>query len=342
MASNCLFGLIFLIFHFKLLSADQISAFSFQSFGKDSNFESSVGLYGDAKAVRNGSVLQLADSVSYSGGRVMYKKPVKVVEGKNLVSFSSYLAFSMSSGNGDGLSFVMVSGGFNVSKFGDRRPFGVSLRSVKNNSEFVAVEFGTRLDKNHVGINVGGFVSSKVKNGSFVNLVLNNGKRLSSWIDYEAGSKRLEVRISHFGDRKPIDPWLNYPIDLSKLWKNGKFYVGLSSSNGNSSQTSSVYSWTFEQRRVPRWMHSQPLDPQAFVKDAEPIGVVNKRSNCLLRVLAAMIFGTACGAFGAFCVLYLWSIFGNRRPVVPEECAMHPVDFEYKKVVEKAVEDGKQ
>ncbi|EEF34513.1 L-type lectin-domain containing receptor kinase VIII.2 [Ricinus communis] len=351
--SACFICLSVSVFHFNLLSADQSSSFSFQSFHKDPNFDSNIALYGDASAVNNGSVLQLTRSVSSSAGHIMYKKPIKLVEGNpiNLVSFSSYISFSMSSENGDGLAFVMVSGRFNVSALDSDSPFGFSLRLKRNNSEFIAVEFDTRkdaeygdLNDNHVGVNVGGFVSAKVKNASSVNIVLNNGKRLSSWIDYEAGSRRLEVRLSKFGNIKPMDPLLSYPIDLSKLWKDEKFYIGLSSSNRNSSQACLIYSWSFEQRHVPQWMHSQPLDPQAFAKDVKP-GVITKQGNCFLRVLATMIFGTACGALGAFSVLYLWTIFGNRRPVVPEECSVHPVEFEYKKVkvvVEKAVEDGKQ
>jgi hypothetical protein len=58
-----------------------------------------------------------------------------------------------------------------------------------------------------------------------------------------------------------------------------------------------------------------------------------------------MTFGAACGALAAFTVLYLWTIFGNRRPVAPEEFSMQPMDCEYKKVqivVDKAFEDGKK
>ncbi|XP_065851665.1 L-type lectin-domain containing receptor kinase S.4-like [Euphorbia lathyris] len=355
--STSLFALCFILFYPQLLLSDPISSFSFQRFDKVSNF----ALYGDASAVSNGSALQLTNSVNSSSGRVMYKNPIKLARGNNenpvkLASFSTYLSFSMTPENGDGLAFVMVSGGFNVSAFDTNNPFGLSLRSEKSGSEIVAVEFDTKrdfkyddLDGNHVGINVGGFESV---NASSANVILNNGSRLNAWIDYEASSMRLEVRLSQFGDLKPMDPLLSYQIDLSKLWKDENVYLGLSSSNGNSSnsshssQTCLIYSWSFLLRGFPHWMHSEPLDPETFGKNAKPVVVIHKRSTCVLRVLAAMIFGTACGALGAFMVLYLWTIFGDRRPVVPEVCSsVHPVDFEYKKVkvvVEKAVEDGKQ
>ncbi|XP_011019177.1 PREDICTED: lectin-like protein At1g53070 [Populus euphratica] len=349
--STCLTVLSYMIFHLKMLHAVSSYSFSFGSFDKDPNFESSIALYGDAKVVGNSSSLQLTRPVSLSAGRVMYKQPIKLVEGNpgNLVSFSTYFSFLMSPDNGDGLAFVVVPSGFNASVFGNS-PFGLYLGSEKSSPKFVAVEFDTMrdakfgdLNDNHVGIDVGGFVSVKVRNVSSNNMVLNSGKRLHSWIDYEAGSKRLEVRLSHSGDIKPIDPLLSHPIDLSKMWNGEKVLIGLTSSNGNSSQTCFLHSWNFTLRRVPLWMHSQPLDPQDFAKHEKPV-VVQKKSNCILKMLTAMIFGTACGALGAFMVLYLWTIFGNRRPVMPEECSVPPVDFEYKKVkviVDKAIEDGK-
>ncbi|KAJ6992960.1 hypothetical protein NC653_016169 [Populus alba x Populus x berolinensis] len=272
--STCLTVLTFMIFHLKMLHAVSSYSFSFGSFDKDPNFESNIALYGDAKVVGNGSSLQLTRPVSSSAGRVMYKQPIKLVEGNpgNLVSFSTYFSFLMSPDNGDGLAFVVVPSGFNAT-----------------------------------------------------------------------GSKRLEIRLSHSGDIKPIDPLLSHPIDLSKMWNDEKVLIGLTSSNGNSSQTCFLHSWNFKLRRVPHWMHSQPLDPQDFAKHEKPM-VVQKKSDCILKMLTAMIFGAACGALGALMVLYLWTIFGNRRPVMPEECSVPPADFEYKKVkviVDKAIEDGK-
>ncbi|KAG6744199.1 hypothetical protein POTOM_052909 [Populus tomentosa] len=347
---TCLTVLTFMISHLKMLNAGSSYSFSFETFDKNPNFKSNIALYGDAKVVGNGS-LQLTRAVSSSAGRVMYKQPIKLVEGisGNMVSFSTSFSFLMSPDDGDGLAIFLVPSGFYVRMF-DNSPFGLYLGSEKSSPKFVAVEFDTTrdakfgdLNDNHVGIDVGGFVSVKVRNVSSNNMVLNSGKKLHSWIDYEAGSKRLEVRLSQSGDIKPIDPLLSYPIDLPKMLNDERVLIGLSSSNGNSSQTCFLYSWSLKLSHVPHWMHSEPLDPRAFGKRAKPVAV-QKKSDCILKILAAMIFGTACGALGAFMVLYLWTIFGNRRPVVPEECSAHPGDFEYKKVkvvVDKAVQDGK-
>ncbi|KAJ0088509.1 hypothetical protein Patl1_31738 [Pistacia atlantica] len=316
--------LVLLISHFKILYADQSSSFSFKTFVKHPNLDSNIALYGDAKVVNDEFSVQLTNSVSSSAGRVMYKKPIKlVVEGKprNLASFSTNFSFSMFKESGDGLAFVMAPSVLNFNGFGNSS-FG--LPQVLENDIFrvVAVEFDTLrdakygdLNDNHVGIDVGSLSSVKVSNVSSHNMWLNSGKKFTSWIDYEASSKRLEVRLSHFGDSKPVDPLLSYPIDLSKVWNNEEVF---------------------------------PLDPETVVKNTKTPLPVPKRSDCLLRVLGALILGAACGALGASIVLYLWTIFANRRPVVPvtpEECAMHAVDFEYKKVkatVDKAIEDGKK
>ncbi|KAK8280556.1 hypothetical protein V6Z12_D09G183100 [Gossypium hirsutum] len=282
-----------ILFHLKFVAAVQSSSFSFKTFGEDPNFESKIALYGDAHVANHGSVIQLTNSVKWSAGRVMYKKPIKLVE-----------EFDTSK---DG-------------KYGD-------------------------LNENHVGIDVGSLVSVKVRNLSSVNLVLNNGEKLHSWIDYEATSKRLEIRLSESSSTRPNEPLLSHSIDLATLWKDEEVFVGLSSSNGNSSQTCFIHLWSFKLRQVPNWMHSQPLDPEAISKNPKPSTTAHKSSNCLWKVLAVFIFGCACGVLTASCLLYLWTTLGARRPVAPEECSVHPVEFEYKKVkivVDEVVKDDKK
>ncbi|KAE8720566.1 heme-binding-like protein [Hibiscus syriacus] len=346
-------ALICLVSFFKILAAEQSSSFSFKSFGKDPKFESNIALYGDSRAGNDGSWIQLTDSVSWSAGAVMYKKPIKLVEGKamNFTSFSTYFSFSMSHGNGDGLAFIMVPSSFKVDVLGNSS-FGVSLGLDKSKSGIVAVVFDTLKDdehgdlsENHVGIDVGSLASVKARNLSSLNLELNNGEKLHCWIDYEATSKRFEIRLSQSSSSRPNDPLLTYSINLSKLW-NGEVFVGLSSANGNSSQTCFIHSWSFKLRQVPNWMHSQPLDPKAAVaKKPEPLTAKTKSSRCFWKVFVVFVFGGACGALMASCVMYAWNVFGDRRPVVPEECGVDPMDFDYKVkvvVVDDAVKDGKK
>ncbi|CAN0926415.1 L-type lectin-domain containing receptor kinase VIII.2 [Linum grandiflorum] len=363
--------LALLFSHFNLLLADPTttpSSFSFPKFDKDPNFDSTISLYGDAKLVQEthqaSSSIQLTHSVSSTGGRVMYKKPIKLLLHNNdsSASFSTYFSFLMSPDNGDGLAlFLVPAAEFNATLFLTNTPFGLSLRSPgKNRSTVVAVEYGSLkdaknpdLNDNHVGIDVGGFVSAKVKNVSSVNTLLKSGVRLHSWVDYEAGSKRLEVRLSQRVE-KPVDPLLSYPIDLSKMWNDEEVLVGLSSSNGNSSQNCILYSWSFHLRRFPKWMHSQPLDPKGFGSNdlMKPVVVVsrNRKSDCVVWVIAALVVGIGFGGLGALMVMNLCGMFGKRSAVAAEgrSGSVHPVEFDYEKVKvmvvldDKVLKDGKQ
>lgn len=346
------------IFLFGTFSATSTSSFSFPQFGKDPKFESQIAFYGDSKVVNGGSAVQLT-----SAARLIYKKPIKLVEGKpqKLVSFSTNFSFSLSQGDGNGLAFVLLPSDFDVDKFYDNGSFGVIPMGLEKGkfkivtTKFSIVNDGVGNDglvKIHARIDVAGFVPAKVRNGSIIDLALKNGKRSHAWVDYEAGSKRMEVRLSQSGDVKPSDPLFWYPIDLSRMWGNEEALVGfLSSADSRSSQSCLIYSWSFVQRHVPQWMHSEPLDPNAALgKNSKPVKV-EKRKDCFTKVLASMIFGAACGALMAFTVLYLWTIFGSKRPVVPEDYAVKPVDFEYEKVKvvvnnnnnnNKPIEDGKQ
>lgn len=330
----------FSILFLKTLAFDPVPLFSIADFGKDLKFKSNLALFGNAKVLNGGSGIGFSGSGSSGTGRVMYKKPIKIFQGKpkQLVSFSTYFAFSISLDNGGGLAFVMAPKGSESDVF-SQGSSGLNDRKI----EVVGVEFSAlKGGKNGVSTSfiAGGSIVAKISN----NLDLTNRNKLHAWIDYEASSRRLEVRLSHYGNSRPSDPFLWHSIDLSNVLKEEEMFVGFSSTKGNDSQACFLYSWSFVRRQIPYSMHSEPLDPKVFVKNTETV-VVKQRSNCFLRVLAAMIFGTGCGALTAFIVLYLWTIFGNKRAVVPEESVMQPLDVEYRKVkivVDKTIEDGKK
>ncbi|WVZ06354.1 hypothetical protein V8G54_019700 [Vigna mungo] len=52
-----------------------------------------------------------------------------------------------------------------------------------------------------------------VANASYVGLVLNNGEKLNVWIDYEGGSKVMEVWLSKWSEQKPFNPIVSHKID---------------------------------------------------------------------------------------------------------------------------------
>lgn len=272
------------------------------------------------------------------------------------MSFSTDFSFSLSPNTGeDGLGFVIVPSSFNVSAF-NNGPFGFHFGSEKKQKlNMILVKFTTSSDAKNgdlirtlVGIDVGYKSNTSLAdsgNFSTSSSALIRGQNFHAWIDYEVGSRQLEVRLAeNSNDKRPFAPLLSFPIDFSQIWgENEEVLVGLSSSKGNSSsQPCLVYSWSLKVKSIPNWMHSEPLDPKtiAIAKELEPV-VKEEGKNCFMRVVAAMIFGTGCGALTAFVALYLWTIFGNRRPVVPEEFAGQQMDVKYEKVVvlDKAIED---
>lgn len=304
-------------------------------------FDANLLLLGDAKSVEGASsrVELTAPNSSPSSGLLIQRKPFKFVTASSKrhapTSFSTDFAFSISPGDGDGLALIVVPADF-LPKF-SRESFGLSREK-----RYFAVEFDTFFDgnvgdenANHVGVDVCSLVSLKVSNVSSIDLVLNSGNKLHSWVDYDSSSKRLEVRLSKSGSTRPYDPLLVYQIDFGEMWRGEEVLVGLSSSSGNSRQMTSVYSWKFRVRTVPKWLHSQPLDPQGFSSKHNQEKLAHKNKGCVFWFLSGLIFATGCGMLVAFAVLFLSFVFANPEvAVIPVKCSRSSgdSDFRYEKI----------
>lgn len=305
------------------------------------DFDDGISLLGDATLDGTGSHVQVTRPSASSSGFLQWPKPFQFVDPSSAspTSFSSEFAFSISPGNSDGLALVLFPRDFKL---------GAEAFGLSGDHRFVGVEYDTSLNEevgdvnaNHVGVDLGNFRSVSVCNASSIGLVLSSGEKLMSWVDYDGSSKRLEVRLSKFGDPRPYDPIIAYSIDLLRMWRHKDVYVGISSSNGDSSQTISIYSWRFKPRKVIMSMHSLPADPHGYSSEH---GKLRKRGKCPLAILAGVIFATGCGALLAFLGLFLWAFVANRHTVFPVECPVRPADFKYEKinvVVGKDAEGGK-
>ncbi|THU54385.1 hypothetical protein C4D60_Mb10t24530 [Musa balbisiana] len=287
--------------------------FSFDGSEKNRSFDSEFTLYGDAQM--SGSAVRITRPANSSTGRIAHRKAIRFLGTKP--GFSSSFSFSISPGDGGSLlSFFLES------VEGDG--FGLS-------TSLVAVRFGTSGNRSGslIEIDVGGEALMTSSNLSDVGLLLNSGEKLRSWIDYDGESKRMEVRLSQAGDPRPT---ANCSINLSSLvWKEAVF-VGISSWSGNSTETSSLYSWNFTVKQgAPYLMHSEPLNPNSFlVRPTESPPSVHQRKAYAWGVLMAMVFAAACGATLAFSAMFVWAALVARRPVSPVEC---PVEDEYGKIV---------
>ncbi|KAL9243449.1 hypothetical protein vseg_017335 [Gypsophila vaccaria] len=300
------------------LSLSLSSSFGFKKFEGGSEYLwSRITLVGDAAVDGNGSYVRLSGPWNYSSGTVMYKHPLTFT--KN-ASFGTYFVFSVGGGGGV-----------------------VAFEIVPRGGLIVELEVETR---------GGEYVIVRIKLGGQLVKVKVFGEKLQCWIDFEASSKRVEVRVNKWGVARPNNATVFHLMDLdldlpSRLLSNQGVFVALSSRNvkvnmnTNTTGECRLYSWSFKIRRVPTWMHSQPLDPQGLrKKGADEVVVVtttrkemmHRRGDCIVRLVTALVFGTGCGAMGAFIVLCVWSVFVTKRPsvVVPEECV---VDYEKVKVV---------
>ncbi|KAE8684922.1 hypothetical protein F3Y22_tig00111105pilonHSYRG00732 [Hibiscus syriacus] len=326
------------IFIFLFLTAQSISSFSHQAVHNNPSFDPHISLFGDAMIADGNSKVKLTRFHAPSSGLLLLDKPFKPALARNVgqpTSFSTKFSFSIAPGNCDGLAFVLIPNGFHT-RFQVQGPFGLSGENT-----FLGVEFDTKGDYkagnfNNVRLDIHGLESVKVSNLSSLNLMLNNGDVLKSWVDYDSSSKLLQVRLSKHDQNKPVNPVLAYQIDLLEMWGDEDVFVGIiSTTNDESSQTSSnvnVYSWRFRVRAVQSWMHSLPADPRGYMdKDSKEIRE-EKGKSCALMILARLIFATGCGALLAFVVLFIWSIFISRHTVFPVKCGPGHEDFRYKVV----------
>ncbi|KZV26245.1 Concanavalin A-like lectin family protein [Dorcoceras hygrometricum] len=304
-------------------------------------FGSDLVLIGDAKFANDSSFVQLTDPriSSASSGFLFRRRPIKLFssysKSRKPVSFSTEFSFSISPQNGDGIAFLLVPRSM-LSRF-SKGGFG-----VLKESRFLGVEFDTSVDENvgdvnanHVGVDVGSLDSVKTSNVSSVDLVLNSGMQLHSWVDYDSSSKRIEVRLDKSGGARPYDPLLVYGIDLGEMWRNEEVFVGLSSSSGKTMQTSCVYSWKFRTRSVPSWLHSQPLDPRVISQEQEEKRLAQKKRICALGFLSGLVFIVGCGALLALIILFLWAMFENSLETIltiPAKSPVHSGDFRYQKI----------
>ncbi|XVF24013.1 hypothetical protein REPUB_Repub13aG0090200 [Reevesia pubescens] len=337
--NSYIFSLNLQIFIFLFLARKPISSFAHQALDNNPSFGPHISLFGDAKVEDGSSIVQLTRPHAPSSGLLLFQKPFKFADDRNVgkpMSFSTEFSFSISPGNGDGLAFVLIPNGFQT-RFQGQGSFGLFGENM-----FVCIEFDTKKDDkvgdfnaNHIGINVRSLESVKVSNLSSLNLVLNNGEVLKSWINYDSSTKLLQVRLSKLNDKRHFNPILAYHIDLLEMWGNKDVFVGIisTSNEGSSESSSNVYSWRFRVRDMSSWMHSLPADPRGYAdKDSHEFRAERKKF-CALTILAGLIFATGCGALFAFVILFIWAISVSRHTVFPVECQPGGSDdFRYEKV----------
>nr|KYP72773.1 Lectin-domain containing receptor kinase A4.2 [Cajanus cajan] len=151
---------------------------------------------------------------------------------------------------GSGLTFIVVPDEFTVGRPGPW--LGMLNDACENDYKAVAVEFDTRKNiefgdpnDNHIGINLGTIVSTKVVNVSDVGVSLKDGSVHRVWITYDGPQRRMDIRLGKGNQEDyPPKPIFSESLDLSP-YLNEYMFVGFSASTGNHTQIHNILSWSF-------------------------------------------------------------------------------------------------
>ncbi|XP_062190757.1 uncharacterized protein LOC133893679 [Phragmites australis] len=281
-----------------------------------------------------GAIAQLALSgaANATSGAVNMASPSARVQYRNPIVVSSLAA-----GAGFGFSTYFS---FALSPQPPAASLAFFLTPSPRSPPALAVVFSA----SHVRVDLAGRTALQTQSQSHTPGTSPRRQRLHSWIDYNATTATLHVRLSTARLPNPPPVLLSYPLDLSPVLRRGPMLVGFqfqaaSSSAGNCS----LFSWAFRASHgAPYQMHSQPLNPADLLTTPPPERVhraADRRYNHW-GAAVSLLFAAACGAMVTFFVLFLWySVASRRRPITPVEYPMHPSNVVYEKIVLVGVKD---
>jgi hypothetical protein len=190
-------------------------------------------------------------------------------------------------GGGSGLTFIIVPDEFTVGRPGPW--LGMLNDACENDYKAVAIEFDTRKNPefgdpndNHVGINLGSIVSTKIINVSDVGVSLKDGFVHHAWIDYDGPRRRIDIRLGLANEEVyPIKPIFSEFMDLSP-YLNEYMFVGFSASTGNHTQIHNILSWNFtsNSQAFLRYPSSETCQGKIMLENTtETTAATDKKSN---------------------------------------------------------------
>ncbi|KAK7275931.1 hypothetical protein RIF29_17058 [Crotalaria pallida] len=242
--------------------------FSFPDFSLSNNprLVHDVKLLGSAKFSNEKGALQIPNEsqdtgIRHQAGRGIYSFPIRLLDPstKTPASFETTFSFHFNNsttfdesdyGGGSGLTFIIVPDEFTVGRPGPW--LGMLNDACESDYKAVAIEFDTRMspefgdpNDNHVGINLGTVVSTRIINVSDSGMSLKDGLVHYTWINYDGLRKRMDIHLGLANQEiKPSKPIFSESLDLSP-YLNEYMFVGFSASTGNHTQIHSILSWNF-------------------------------------------------------------------------------------------------
>lgn len=217
------------------------------------DFSNTSGLTvnGDAAAttVAGRTVMRVAPSAFFQSGSVF---------STNLITFGSDYGFSTrftfninqpQGGGADGLVFVIQPNSNSIGGSGG----GIGYKGIGNS---LGVEFDTfnngsvdAASNNHIGVDLNGNLASVVLNANLP-FIMDSGRDLTSWIDYDGTTKMLEVRLNNSNVR-PLSAILSYQFDLAATIGAPDAFVGFTSGTGGGASNHDIVNWEFRDNFSP-------------------------------------------------------------------------------------------
>jgi hypothetical protein len=247
-------------------------------------------------------------SMPSPGARVQYRAPIVFSSAAGGLAFSTYFAFALPPSAASSLAFFLTPS------------------AASRSPPALAVVFSAR----HVRVDLAGRSAIQRQAHYFPARDRNRTWSLHAWIDYNATSATLHVRLSATRiptHNHPTPPLLSCPLDLTPVLRRAPVLAGFRTPSGNCT----LFSWAFH--AAPYRLHSQPLNPTDLLTTPPP--PPERR----YRAAVFLLFAAACGAMVTFFVLFLWYSVAARRPVAPVEYPMHTSDVVYQKIVLVGVKD---
>ncbi|KAK2376326.1 non-specific serine/threonine protein kinase [Trifolium repens] len=280
--------------------------FSFLDFSltNNSRLVHDLKLLGNAKFSNEKGSLQIPNEsqetdIRHQAGRGLYSFPIRLLDPitKTPASFQTTFSFQLNNlstnsdlsdyGGGSGLTFIIVPDEFTVGRPGPW--LGMLNDACENDYKAVAIEFDTRKNPefgdpndNHVGINLGSIVSTKIINVSDVGVSLKDGFVHHAWIDYDGSRRRIDIRLGLANEEVyPIKPIFSEFMDLSP-YLNEYMFVGFSASTGNHTQIHNILSWNFtsNSQAFLRYPSSETCQGKIMLENTtETTAATDKKSN---------------------------------------------------------------
>ncbi len=217
------------------------------------NFSNTSGLTinGDAAATTVGgrTVMRVTPSAFFKSGSVFSTNAITFGP---TYGFSTRFTFNINrpqGGGADGLVFVIQPNGNSVGGSGG----GIGYKGIGNS---LGVEYDTfnngpvdAASNNHIGIDLNGNLASLVLNKNLP-FIMDSGRDLTSWIDYNGATKTLEVRLNNSNIR-PLSAILSYQFDLAATVGGPNAFVGFTSGTGGGASNHDLVNWEFRDTFSP-------------------------------------------------------------------------------------------